>query len=957
MELEEKIIKLLLSMRYSICDNVEKNIRNKEQLEILNKLKEMNTIEIGEAIREGINLEENKEEKFSYSKKVPLINYDNTEENEFCIYKEMRYNGYSFDVVITINKIPIALIEICRDVESGAIQLQRCMQYEYMQEELKTVQLLVIIDNKEIKYKINDDSSNWRIWNIENKEKSLIEEKVASFFDKNTLLKLIKDYSILIDGKREIATYYQYIATEKVMENIKQNKKSKIYLASGSGKTMSILYLIKKLQKQKNEAKILLLVDRLELQDMIRIRIGQANIENVKVANSKLDLENLLNQTNTKIIITTIQKLVQYEKPYLGLTYIITNIVGRESEEFLDFIASKIFEKSKTIMYTNRISNKEELLYSYTFENAIQDNIITKVLYYEIQIAEQQKISHLKMEISSKYLPYSVRTSQIIIITDKNKLNTYIKELGEIKSIATISNLEENNESKDKQFLEDIIRENGTLINYRKESLNNFNNGKLDILLVTKSSELRNITSQNVRTIYLDKTINEEMLEQILDILYHRNKKNKRAILIDYANNKEKIYEMSCQTEYQAIEKDISKIIHEARIPFLNLARKQRYIEDKMKTIDGLNEIYFSNEIEIFLEDIKNWIEKLLFIYSSEECLSHLEKEEKESFQDRFLKFLDTVDKICIIYIKEIEWTDLVKELCSYMKIEQFCFTKLQKSDLWKIDTLQGTWKKLREIQKIEAIKNRLKLYIIGQEKTHFDILLEKYQKKQIGEIEYKNEIEKSRNDFIKKMQIVEMPLILKDNKFDLLLYSKIKDMSYLEKIKILNEDNLAQMIIEIRKSYLDNIKIDWLQNRFLCKKIENNVIEIIYYYIDNETIMLSEMVLDELLKQIQNIAFQEINITFAIDKKELFYIKKKNAYAVGEKRDNGFLVLKNSTTVDGFSDGLDNYSRKRGKELREKGIIVDNRFVCDYEFKSSSAAANIILGRNSNGRIEWKES
>ncbi|MBQ2232161.1 MAG: DUF4357 domain-containing protein [Erysipelotrichaceae bacterium] len=36
-------------------------------------------------------------------------------------------------------------------------------------------------------------------------------------------------------------------------------------------------------------------------------------------------------------------------------------------------------------------------------------------------------------------------------------------------------------------------------------------------------------------------------------------------------------------------------------------------------------------------------------------------------------------------------------------------------------------------------------------------------------------------------------------------------------------------------------------------------------------------------------------------------------------------------------------------------GIIVDRKFIRDYEFNAPSAASAVILGHTSNGNTDWK--
>ena len=87
------------------------------------------------------------------------------------------------------------------------------------------------------------------------------------------------------------------------------------------------------------------------------------------------------------------------------------------------------------------------------------------------------------------------------------------------------------------------------------------------------------------------------------------------------------------------------------------------------------------------------------------------------------------------------------------------------------------------------------------------------------------------------------------------------------------------------------------------------------------------------------------------------FYISAaRGAEAVGTIVSDGFIVFKGSTvassTTSSMSDNLKNFRAK----LYADGIIdSNNKFVEDYLFSSPSYAAAIVMGRNANGKTEWK--
>ena len=97
---------------------------------------------------------------------------------------------------------------------------------------------------------------------------------------------------------------------------------------------------------------------------------------------------------------------------------------------------------------------------------------------------------------------------------------------------------------------------------------------------------------------------------------------------------------------------------------------------------------------------------------------------------------------------------------------------------------------------------------------------------------------------------------------------------------------------------------------------------------------------------------------------KEVFYMNlkrnNKDKQASLIILDNGYQLLKGSYAskeiVPSFIDGA---AYKKRAELIDKGLLVEKDDVLiaveDIYFKSPSGASDIIAGRSSNGRIEWK--
>ncbi|WHP68029.1 DUF4357 domain-containing protein [Phaeobacter inhibens] len=90
------------------------------------------------------------------------------------------------------------------------------------------------------------------------------------------------------------------------------------------------------------------------------------------------------------------------------------------------------------------------------------------------------------------------------------------------------------------------------------------------------------------------------------------------------------------------------------------------------------------------------------------------------------------------------------------------------------------------------------------------------------------------------------------------------------------------------------------------------------------------------------------------------FEIRHKSgvrAFAVEE--DGEFVVLEGSEALSGTGYVQQSYGKLK-EQLLADGVLMPNgnerlRFVKPWSFSSPSAAAAVVLDRNSNGRVEWK--
>ena len=94
---------------------------------------------------------------------------------------------------------------------------------------------------------------------------------------------------------------------------------------------------------------------------------------------------------------------------------------------------------------------------------------------------------------------------------------------------------------------------------------------------------------------------------------------------------------------------------------------------------------------------------------------------------------------------------------------------------------------------------------------------------------------------------------------------------------------------------------------------------------------------------------------------REVYTIKTSSFRATMKETDRGYIVLKGSEAKKHLSRSCTETYRNMRKKLLETEIMVERGekliFVEDTIFNSPSAASNMILGRNSNGHMEWVNS
>jgi type I restriction enzyme R subunit len=252
-----------------------------------------------------------------------LIDYDNPANNIFEVTEEYySFNGQYAnreDVVFLINGIPVVVIE-CKNAtkdEAIAIGVDQLRRYHRETPELMVPQqLFTATESIGFSYGVTWNTIRRNIFNWKSEEIGNLEAKVKSFCDRQHILDLLKKF-ILFDEQNEelnkfILRQHQKTAVDKVVERALDPTKTRglVWHTQGSGKTYTMIKTAELLFKapQAEKPTILLMIDRIELEDQMLKNLNSVGVNNVQQVESIQDLQRLLKNDYRGIIVSMVHK-------------------------------------------------------------------------------------------------------------------------------------------------------------------------------------------------------------------------------------------------------------------------------------------------------------------------------------------------------------------------------------------------------------------------------------------------------------------------------------------------------------------------------------------------------------------------------------------------------------------------------------------------------------------------
>ena len=266
---------------------------------------------------------------------IYLLDKKNITNNKLQVINQFKQTGNydnRYDVTVLVNGLPLVHIELKKRgvaIREAFNQIHRYSKESFNKENslFKYIQIFVISNGTDTRYFANttkrdknsyDFTMNWAT--AKNTAIRDLKDFTATFFQKNTLLKILVDYCVFdTSDTLLIMRPYQIAATERILWKINSSYQSKnwrnqesggyIWHTTGSGKTLTSFKAARLATGLDFIDKVFFVVDRKDLDYQTMKEYQRFSPDSVNGSESTAGLKRNIEKDDNKIIVTTIQKL------------------------------------------------------------------------------------------------------------------------------------------------------------------------------------------------------------------------------------------------------------------------------------------------------------------------------------------------------------------------------------------------------------------------------------------------------------------------------------------------------------------------------------------------------------------------------------------------------------------------------------------------------------------------
>ena len=477
---------LISNLRQQLQKHNGITLSDSEFAKVLNHLSKGSIFERAQTLRDKFHLVRDD----NSSAYIEFFNMKQWCQNEFQVTNQVAVEGSyknRYDVTILINGLPLVQIELKRrglELKEAFNQTNRYQRHSYGSKNglFQFIQLFVISNGVNTKYYANTGgkgsfkfTSFWA--DKDNQKITDLHDFAQTFLEKCHIAKMIAKYTVLAETKNlMVLRPYQFYAVERIVERVKsETSGGYIWHTTGSGKTLTSFKASQILLDQPEIYKVVFVVDRNDLDTQTIREFNSFKAGSVDTTNNTDKLVKQFGDPETRLIVTTIQKLnnavsnsrhllkmdkhkdekvvfifdechrSQFGETHKNITEYFTNY------QLFGFTGTPIFEDNASGSGINKRTTADlfgECLHKYVITDAINDANVLKfsveyVGKYRYKDGSANKVDIDVEAIDTKELMESPRRLNKIVdyILANHDRKTHSREFTSIFAISNVDTL------------------------------------------------------------------------------------------------------------------------------------------------------------------------------------------------------------------------------------------------------------------------------------------------------------------------------------------------------------------------------------------------------------------------------------------------------------------------------------------------------------------------------------
>ena len=345
---------------------------------------------------------------------VHPVDWEHPEKNDFALAEEVTLRGgYERrpDIVLYLNGLAIGVIELKRssvEIGDGVRQLITNQEEIFNKEFFSTAQLLVAgSDSQGLRYGTTGTPEQFFLeWKDEEPTAAtpaagaLLDRPLAQMCNKERLLDWIRNCIIFDAGQKKVPRPHQYFGVKAAQARIGKREGGVIWHTQGSGKSIVMVLLAKRILEQDPAARVLVVTDRDELDKQIEGVMKNAGVIGSGAASPRITTRaqfvEKLGATTPRLLCALIHKfdttdLTGDPPPVSGRFYVFVDECHRtqggdmnrqmkrwlEGAIFIGFTATPLLRRDRRM--TREVFGT--YIHTYKFHEGVADGVILDLKY------------------------------------------------------------------------------------------------------------------------------------------------------------------------------------------------------------------------------------------------------------------------------------------------------------------------------------------------------------------------------------------------------------------------------------------------------------------------------------------------------------------------------------------------------------------------------------------------